>query len=84
LINWIGLIIERLQLQKRTFYHAVSCMDMFHSMNVSALHQSELMEVTEDQYKLCAVTCLFIAAKSFERDELIPKSSHLNEFLQPD
>lgn len=57
---------------------------MFHSMNVSAQQQSGPMEVAEDQYKLYAVTCLFIAAKSFERDELIPKSSQLHEFLQLD
>ena len=32
-------------------------------------------EVTDDQYKLYSVTCLLIAAKSFERDEIIPRSA---------
>ena len=49
-------------------------MDMFLSMGQSAdIAKSE--EVTDDQYKLYSVTCLFIAAKSFERDEIIPRSA---------
>ena len=36
-----------------------------------------MMIISEQQYKLCAVTCLFIAAKSFEIEEFVPKSSDL-------
>jgi len=39
------------------------------------------MVVIDEQYKLCAATCLLIASKSFERDEVIPNSLKIQEFL---
>ena len=39
------------------------------------------MVVSEEQYKQCAATCILIAAKSYERDETIPKSQQFHEFL---
>lgn len=39
------------------------------------------MIVTEEQYKLCAATCILIASKSYERDETIPKSHQFQEYL---
>jgi hypothetical protein len=36
----------------------------------------------EESYKLIAVTCLLVSAKSYERDDMIPKSSHLQHFLK--
>jgi Cyclin, C-terminal domain/Cyclin, N-terminal domain len=36
---------------------------------------------TEEQYKVCAATCLLIAAKAFERDEEIPKSASLHRLI---
>jgi hypothetical protein len=70
------MICDRLQLQMRTLHHALHCMDMFISKKASETNNDAAdMVVTEEQYKLCAVTCILIASKSFERDDLIPKTT---------
>jgi tryptophanyl-tRNA synthetase len=48
-------------------YSTVQAMDIF-------ISTTQKLPVNEDQYKLCAVTCLLVSAKSFERDDLIPKT----------
>jgi hypothetical protein len=51
-------------------------MDMFISKKASETNKDAAeMVVTEEQYKLCAATCILIASKSFERDDLIPKTT---------
>lgn len=70
------MICDRLQMQMRTLHHAVLCMDMFISKKASETNKDAAdMVVTEEQYKLCAATCILIASKSFERDDLIPKTT---------
>ena len=61
-------------MQMRTVHHAVQCMDMFISQKAKDTKEGAHMVVTQEQYKLCAATCVLIASKSFERDDLIPKS----------
>ena len=76
------MICDRLQLQMRTLHHAVHCMDMFISKKASeTAKETTVFLVTEEQYKLCAVTCILIASKSFERDDVIPKTTQFQEFL---
>lgn len=54
-------------------------MDMFISMS----NENEV-PTNEESYKLLAITCLLISAKSYERDDMIPKTSQLQYFLFPD
>lgn len=65
-------------------------MDLFISAKYSSTMSEESEEpaqevmISEEQYKLCAVTCLFISAKSFEIEDLVPKSAQLMKFMTDD
>ena len=62
----------------RTLHSAVYTMDLFLS---SKMGQCDSVIISDDQYKLCAVTCLLIAAKFFEKDEEVPKSAQLHSLI---
>lgn len=59
----------------QTLHLAVLIMDLF-------LATKDDSEISDEQYKLCSVTCLLIAAKSFELDDLVPKSAKLQQIIQ--
>ena len=71
MIDWLSTVAETLNLQNHTLYNAVSILDVYLS----------LREVAVDSLKLCATTCLFIAAKSNESDTNIPSSLDLHKHM---
>ncbi|TNV84057.1 hypothetical protein FGO68_gene6144 [Halteria grandinella] len=82
LIDWLAAIVDKVNLQKQTLHRAVHIMDLFISMKFNLPTKDDVtMIISQEQYKLCAITCLFIAAKSFEIEEIIPKSCDLVKMM---
>ena len=71
IIDWLAEVSETLHLDiQKSSYHAIFLLDRFLSNNLKYFQK----EMDQSTIMLQALTCLFIAAKNYEKDPNVPSS----------
>lgn len=71
IIDWLVEVSETLRLDVyKSAYHAIGILDRFLSVNL----RKNKKDMEQSLIMLQALCCLFIAAKNYEKDPLVPSS----------
>ena len=70
IIDWLYEVTDTLKLQHRTFYHSISILDKFLSLQLRLFQK----DMDQSLVMLQGLSCLFIAAKNYEMDPTVPSS----------
>lgn len=69
-MDWLCEVCETLRLSQKSFYHSISILDKFLSLQL----KREGKDMEQSLIMLQALACLFISAKNYEMDPTVPSS----------